>query len=125
MSDTNKSEPATKADLKELALTTKNDLVAGLAGLRTELKTDLKELEQRLSIELAKTQADVREIKHDIATKMSTKDDISRVMSAIDAFAAEALSYRNRDALRGDKITTHDEQLENHENRITLLETRK
>ena len=57
--------------------------------------------------------------------KMSTKDDINRIMNHIDKFAAEALSYRNHDILRGRAIMDHDGKLENHENRITLLETRK
>lgn len=74
-----------------------------------------------MAIDLSKTQADVRQIKND----MSTKDDISRVMNAIDAFATEALSYRNHDALRGGKIMEHETKISNHENRITLLETAK
>ena len=82
------SEPATKGDL---------------TNLKNELNGKIDSVEQRLSIEIAKTQADVREIKETIATKVATKDDISRVMNAIDAFAAEALSYRNHDTIRGAK----------------------
>lgn len=32
--------------------------------------------------------------------QLATKDDINRIMSAIDTYTAEAISYRNRDALR-------------------------
>jgi hypothetical protein len=116
MEDKTQSEPATKGDLVKLteAVTaTKGDLVK------------LTETVAHLAINLSKTQADVRQIKDDMATKMSTKDDISRVMSAIDAFAAEALSYRNHDTLRGDKIMAHEEKLENHEGRLVLLESPK
>ena len=166
---------ATKADLKELAQITKADLDTGLklakselrsemqdmktelkgdiAGLRTELKgdiadvrselaatrTDLKELEQKLglkigsvettvntlAIELAKTQADVRQIKEDMVTKTSFRDEISRVMSALDAFAAQALSYRNHDDIRGGKIMEHESKLKNHDERLVLLENPK
>ena len=126
MNDINRSEPATKADLKELATkaglqkleqTTKAGLVI--------VKTELTETITRLAIELTKTQADVREIKHDMATKMATKDDISRILSAIDTHTAEAISYRNHDTLRGGKIMEHEARLSGHENRITLLETAK
>ena len=85
MSDNNKSAPATKDDLKELA--TKGEL----KGLEATVKN--------IAIELAKTQADVREIKYDIAAKLATKDDINRIMSALDTYTAEAVSYRNRDTL--------------------------
>ena len=110
MEDRTQSEPVTKADLTN-----------GLSSLKTELTETIT----RLAVEVTKTQADVRQIKEDMATKVSTKDDISRVMSAIDAFAAEALSYRNHDTLRGRAIMDHDSKLKDHENRIILLETPK
>ena len=94
-------------------------------SIEQKLDRKIDSTTQNLGIELTKTQADIREIKYDMATKMSTKDDISRVMHAIDAFAAEALSYRNRDILRGDKIITHDEKLKNHEDRLVVLENPK
>jgi len=111
MHENNKSEAATKADLKELE--------QKLNGKIDSVETTVK----HLAIELSKTQADVRQIKNDMATKMSTKDDISRVLSAIDAFASEALAYRNHDTLRGRAIMEHDDKLKNHETRILELET--
>ena len=137
MNDINRSEPATKADLKELA--TKADLQKLEQATKADLqklgqttkadlvivKIELTETITRLAVELAKTQADVREIKHDMATKMATKDDISRILSAIDTYTAEAISYRNHDTLRGGKIMEHETKLSNHENRITLQETAK
>jgi len=59
-----------------------------------------------------------------MATKMATKDDISRVLSAIDPYTAEAISYRNRNTLRGDKIMEHETRLTVHETRLTSLETK-
>lgn len=106
MNDNNKSEPATKADLKELAT-----------------KADLAAVDTKLSIAIAKTQAELREIKYDMATKVATKDDISRIMSAIDTYTAEAISYRNRDTLRGNEVMEHASKLKNHETRISELET--
>ena len=140
MNGKNKSEPATKADLQDLA--TKADLKAlvltttdlkklelttksNLQKLEQTTKADLAAVEIKLSIAIAKTQADIREIKETIATKLSTKDDISRVMSAIDAFAAEASAYRNHDTLRGRAIMDHTVKISEHETRLTLLETGK
>ena len=113
MTETNRSQPATKGDL---------------ADLHAELKTDMKNLDQKIdsvAIELAKNQADVREIKYNMATNMATKADVSRILSAIDTFTAEAQAYRNHGTLRGSAIMAHDSKLENHETRLTLLETTK
>ena len=127
MTDTNNNQPATKGDLAVL----KTDIT----NLRVELKTDIQRLDQKigqldktvisLAIELTKTQTDVREIKYNMATNMATKDDVSRLITHIDAFAAEAISHRNHDTLRGGKVMEHESKLENHESRITLLETTK
>ena len=126
MTETNNNQPATKGDL---------------ADLRTELKTDINRIDQKigqmdqkigqldktvlsLAIELTKTQTDVREIKHNMATNMATKDDVSRLITHIDAFAAEALSHRNHDTLRGGKVMEHESKLENHETRLASLESK-
>ncbi|OGR44254.1 MAG: hypothetical protein A2X28_01785 [Elusimicrobia bacterium GWA2_56_46] len=79
----------------------------------------------RLAIELAKTQADVREIKYDLATNVSTKDDISRVLNAIDKFAATTENYKRKDLERGDMLMAQHDKLQNHETRLTLLEAGK
>ena len=90
-----KGQPATKADVQAV----KVDMRAVKADVHK-----LSETVTRLAIDLSKTQGDVRQIKDDMATKVATKDDIGRVMSAIDAFAAQSLSYQNHDKLRGGKI---------------------
>ena len=126
MNDINKSEPATKADLTN-----------GLTGLRTELnqKTDsldnkitrlddkvarLEDVTKNIALDMVRAQSDINDIKE----RMATKDDINRIMSAIDTYTAEAISYRNRDTLRGGKIMEHETKLSNHENRLTSLETK-
>src|SRR3989338_7781665 len=126
MTETNNNQPATKGDLALL----KTDL----SDLRTELKTDIQRLDQKvgqldktvlsLAIELGKTQTDVREIKYNMATNMATKDDVSPLITHIDAFAAEALSHRNHDTLRGGKVMEHEEKLLNHETRLASLESK-
>jgi len=141
MEDRTQSEPLTKGDLAkfeaefEPKFSTLDGKVSQLDGKVSQLDGKVSQLDgkvsqldgkvSRLAIDLAKTQADVREIKETIATKLSTKDDISRVMNAIDAFAAEAVAYRNRDTVRGGKILEHEDKLKNHESRLVLLENQK
>jgi len=128
MIESDNNQPATKNDLTELKtglnqkidsveqkLTDKIDSVEGRVS-------NLETITKNIAIDLAKTQSDVRDIKHDMATKMATKDDISRIMNAIDQFSSEYISYRNKDTLRGDAIMRHEEQIANHEKRISSLE---
>lgn len=97
----------------------------GKARPEPATKDDLAALDMKLSIAHEKTQADIREIKEMIATKLATKDDVNRIMGAIDAFAAEALAYRNHNTLRGGKIMEHETKLKNHDDRLVLLENPK
>ena len=117
MKDETLSGPATKGDLTKLENVLKGDL--------TKLETKLTETITRLAIEVSKTQADVRQIKDDMATKVSTKDDISRVLNAIDKFAGMAENYKRKDLERGHMLMEQHDKLENHEGRLTLLETSK
>jgi len=61
---------------------------------------------------------------NDVKERMATKDDVNRIISSIDAFAAEAQAYRQKDTHRGRLITEHDELLKNHEHRLSTLETK-
>ncbi|HAH32385.1 MAG TPA: hypothetical protein DCL44_08745 [Elusimicrobia bacterium] len=113
MKDEILSEPATKGDL-----------INGLAKLDIKISA-LAETVTRLAIDGAKTQADVRQIKDDMATKMSTKDDISRILNAIDKFAGVSENYKRKDLERGHMLMEQHDKLENHEGRLILLETPK
>lgn len=91
---------------------------------RTELKSDIKRLEdiaKTNTIDILRIKDDIR----DIRETMATRDDINRIMSAIDTYTAEAISYRNHDTLRGGKIMEHETKISDHEARLTLLETPK
>ena len=120
MKDETLSGPASKGDLTKLENVLKDDI----AKLDIKIST-LAETVTRLAIDGAKTQADVRQIKDDMATKLSTKDDISRVMSAIDKFAGVAENYKRKDLERGHMLMEQHDKLENHEGRLILLETPK
>ncbi len=115
MSDNNKSEPATKVDLQELEqkLTGKIDAVENRAAR-------LEDITKNIALDMVRAQSDISDIKE----RMATRDDINRIMNAIDAFASEALAYRNHDTLRGRAIMDHDDKLKNHETRIAILETK-
>ena len=130
MRDTNKSEPATKGDLID-------GLAALKAGLSGELKGAINAVEQKLTgkidsvetglnakisnvyLEVVKLQSRVGNIEE----KMSTKDDISRVLNAIDKFAAVTENYKRKDQERGHMLIDQSDKISNHETRITLLET--
>jgi hypothetical protein len=107
---------------------TKGDLINGLAGLKAELKSEISALTEtvtRLAIDGAKTQTTVRQMQNDMATKMSTKDDISRILNAIDKFAGVSENYKRKDLERGRMLLEQHDKLENHEGRLILLETPK
>lgn len=75
-----------------------------------------------LTIELVKTQADVRDIK-DKMHGMATKTDIDRVLVAIDRFAGKAESYDRAKTLHGHALTEAQVTLKDHERRIKRLES--
>ncbi|MCG2726770.1 MAG: hypothetical protein L6420_11080 [Elusimicrobia bacterium] len=124
MNNTDKSEPATKADINKLAQTTKADLKELEQKLNQKIdsvETKLNKKTENVFIELLKTQADVRNIKE----TMATKNDINRIMNAIDVFAGEAKDYRRKDADRDHMLMEQHDKLQNHENRISAIEARK
>ena len=77
-------QPATKADISLLKaeMATKTEL----AAVKTELREDIARLDKkidRVAVALVNTQADVRKIEQ----TMATKNDVERILDAIDAFA--------------------------------------
>lgn len=69
-------------------------------SLETALKNEISAVSSalgRLAAELAKTQADIREIKHEITAKLSTKDDINRILNTLDKFSARVENYIRKD----------------------------
>jgi len=98
-----------------------------LAGVRTELKNNVAQLHEEitatrrdLSLEIVRLQADVRDIK----ASMSTKADIDRVLSAVDAFAGRSRDQENAVLLHGRVLTDVQVSLKDHAHRIAALEAR-
>ena len=121
----NGDKPATKSDLQAVQSELKEDIQAvrselkeDIQALRSELKADIK----RVAVAVVKTQSDIEEIKHDMTTKMSTKDDISRVLSAIDAFAKKSENKDKAITLHGPILTEVQVGLKDHEKRLKTLE---
>lgn len=104
MAPGNDSEPATKGDLK-------------LAVDRLDKKID------KVAAELVKTQAVMRDMRHDM-TGLATKDDVSRILGAIDAFAKKGETYDQKAISHGAILTDHEDKLRAHGRRLTSLETR-
>lgn len=124
----------TKGDLDTVMGAMKADFDSGMRAVRTDFDASVKRLDDKIDsaadrldrkingviVELVKTQGDVREIKE----TMATKDDIGRVLSAIDAFAGKAQSYDRARTLHGQSITELQIAVKGHEDRITALESR-
>ncbi|MCG2725982.1 MAG: hypothetical protein L6420_06975 [Elusimicrobia bacterium] len=135
MISNDKNLPATKGDLEkmeanfETKFATKNDLEKFVTKeiFKSEIepiKKTITRLEKAVgnnTIEILNIKTDIRDIKE----TMATKDDINRIMNAIDAFAGEAKDYRRKDADRGHILMEHHDKLENHESRVTALEAKK
>ena len=125
MPSENTSRPATQADITVLAQDIRNldqkfgQLDAKVSHIDVKVeKLDRKN--DRLTVELVKTQADILEMK----TIMATKDDISRILAAIDSLSGHMVDNR-RTILVYDKILgEHGEKLESHEKRLAFIESK-
>ncbi|MBI3298978.1 MAG: hypothetical protein HYZ75_12480 [Elusimicrobia bacterium] len=109
------SEPATKADVQLVR--------AELGAVRNELKAEIGSVKvtvDKLVVEMVKTQADLR----DIRQTMATKDDIGRVLAAIDAFAGKAVAYDQKSYSHGAILTDHEDKLRDHGRRLSSLEAK-
>ncbi len=128
-SDLHAMEKRLDSDLHavEKRLDAKIDRVATeLIDTRADLHAVEKRLDEkidRVATGLVRTQADVREIKEIVATKVATKDDINRVLNAIDSFAEQARHYDRAAVLHGQTLTGHEVALKDHEKRIASLES--
>lgn len=92
----------------------------------TFLKADIGRLDQkidRVATELVQTKSEVREIKNDLATKIATKDDVDRIMNAIDAFAKKGEIYDRAAVLHGHALVEVQSSLKDHEKRLKTLES--
>ena len=123
MKTDNSSEPATKGDLNKVEnrLNQKIDSVeTGLNQKIDSVETGLNAKINNVYLEVIKLQSRVGNIEE----KMSTKDDISRVLNAIDKFAATTENYIRKDLERGQMLMKQEDKLQNHEKRLTTLETK-
>ena len=110
---------ATKDSLKRFA--TKDDLK------RFATKEDLKNFAtkedfNRLSMEIIKTRAHTDSLIASFRQEMDQKLD--RILNAIDAFARKGESYDRTGVIHGHMLGMHDEKLQEHNQRITALESK-
>lgn len=112
----NADAPATRADLESIEAGIRADL--GAVETRLDRKID------RIAVELVKTQSDVRSIREAMETKMATKDDVSRILAAIDAFAQKGESYDRKAVSHGGILVDHTESLKDHERRLRVIEAK-
>ena len=118
MKDKTQFEPATKADPKELAQTTKGDI----AKLDSTI-TALTETVNRLAIDGAKTYLRIEQSEDTLMNAI--RNFKSEILSAVDKFAGENKDYKRKDMERGHMLMEQHDKLENHESRLVVLETPK
>lgn len=126
--------PATKADIALLkadlearfAKTATKDDIANMATKDDIANMATKDDIARLSQEIVKNSADIREIK----ATMSTKDDVSRIMGAIDGFAFKLETFSRESFTlpatldkHGETLRGHEAQLAEHDRRLKAVET--
>lgn len=137
------NDPATKADLVSLDLKIDRlDKKIDASVQRLDQKSDvsLERLDQKIDVSverldqkidtsvrrlakaIVETQAEVREVKSTL-TGLATKDDVSRILGAIDAFAGKAQNYDRAAALHGQALSEVRAQVKDHERRIKKIES--
>ena len=72
-----------------------------------------------LALEIIRTQAELREVKE----TMSTKSQIDQLMRSFDEFTSKTIHYQRADALRGQALIKVESMADDHERRITALES--
>ena len=108
--------PATKADLSNTRIELKTDI----ANLRTELKEDIRTTRHDLALQIERTQNDLREVK----AVMATKDDVSKILGAIDSFAGQVTDVQRAVVLHGQILTEVQVKLADNIRRTEALERR-
>lgn len=128
---TRSSPPATKTDLDEL----RRDLTAEIRQIRSVMSTkddiagmatkdDIVKILGRKVDNLIIDVIKLREGYHEIRTTMATKNDINRILNAIDAFAGKSEDSHRAILLHGQILTEIQITLKDHGRRLTALESR-
>lgn len=114
-------KPATAGQLR--AVETK--LQAEIHGVETRLQTEIQAVETRLqaklntvAVQVVNNQTELKALRRD----MATKDDIQRVITAIDHFANKQETYDRETVFFPRTLDAHGESLRDHENWIKALE---
>ncbi|MBI4385834.1 MAG: hypothetical protein HY551_00475 [Elusimicrobia bacterium] len=111
-----KNIPATQAALEAA----KTELMASLVRHDQTLDRHTQTLDRQARA-IVELQADVRQIKQ----TMSTKDDISRILDAIDSIVPKGEAYSQKAATHGAILQEHESTLRDHGKRITRLEAER
>lgn len=102
------------------------NLNAKIGSIEQNLNGKIDSVETGLNIKIKDVYLEVIKLQSrvgNIEEKMSTKDDISRVLNAIDKFTAVTENYKRKDLERGHMLMDQQEKLQNHETRLVTLET--
>ncbi len=92
---------------------------------RIELNGDIQRLDQkidRVAVEVVKTQVQIDGISERLAGT-ATKDDVNRIMNAVDAFAGKSQNYDRAATLHGQALTELATQAKDPETRLKTIES--
>lgn len=123
---------AVKSELQNKNASIKAELQAEIYDIRAEmkvyfnkldnkldaLKPELREEIKKLSLETEKLNSRVTRLEE----RAADKDDVNRILNAIEKFAADMELYRKKDSLRTSMLTEHEDKIKALENRLSQLE---
>lgn len=98
-----------------------------LAALKSSFETETAKLHQtdrRIAASVVRLEAKVDRIEDRLAD-MATKDDVSRIIGHIVAFTKDVEAAQRDRALSSDAYMRHQDRLEDHEKRLSRLESKK
>ncbi|MBI4802707.1 MAG: hypothetical protein HY796_09330 [Elusimicrobia bacterium] len=124
--------PASKSEIQSETQSIKTELKSEIYDIRTEIKVYFNKLDNKLDSAKSELREDIKRVSLEaekihsrvnrIEERMATKDDVNRILNAIDKFAADMEFYRKKELLRANLITEHEDKLKTHEHRLSLLE---
>lgn len=119
-------QPATKGDLTAAVTGLRTELKGDIAAVRSELaavKTELKDDIKNLSGELLKTNLKMDRLETNIMTGLRSFK--SELLAAFEQSVVKGQMYDQKAVTHGAILRDHEDKLFKHEDRITLLETKK
>lgn len=116
------SKPSTKADVDKAVDSLRRELGTRMGGFDQRmdgLDHKIDRVHKSLAKEIVRVQADLREVK----ANMATKDDVRKILTAVQDFAGKAEAFGRTATLHGQALTEVSVSLKDHDRRLRTLES--